>query len=287
MSVERIKLASIRTDGGTQPRAKTDEATVDRYAAAMREGAKLPPVVAFFDGTHHWLADGFHRYAASTTEGFIDIDAEVRQGTRDDAIVYSWGANETDAHRSAALPRTNADKRRAVESALRFYADKGVRKGDEDIAAVCKVSRQTVIRIRTELVTSNKLILPTRVESRDGKTRETANTGKSRPQSAAAATLESGMSKPSAVERTVPTVALMPSANMFAPPSKESSVLPVAATADVWNENDFLLDVGAQLDAWRDEWLQHRPNTSSLIKQLRLYVTVMEKEDARNRASNG
>jgi len=54
-----------------------------------------------------------------------------------------------------------------------------------------------------------------------------------------------------------------------------------------WDEQDFLCDVRAQVDDWKREWLRHKPTMSSLIKELRLYTNLMEKENARNRASNG
>lgn len=101
-------------DGGTQPRAAIDDTTARDYADAMTEGAQFPPVVIFYDGSDHWLADGFHRVHAALLCGLLDIDADVRQGTRRDAVLYSVGANADHGMR-----RTNADKRRAVEVLLR------------------------------------------------------------------------------------------------------------------------------------------------------------------------
>ena len=59
-----LTLASVRTDGGTQARAMLCEETVAEYAAALDGGVSMPRVVVFYDGTDHWLADGFHRVAA-------------------------------------------------------------------------------------------------------------------------------------------------------------------------------------------------------------------------------
>ena len=61
---ENIPINSIRLDGGTQPRASIDFDTVFDYMDAMTDGADFPPVVVFYDGTHYWLADGFHRVKA-------------------------------------------------------------------------------------------------------------------------------------------------------------------------------------------------------------------------------
>ena len=76
-----LSIASIRRDGGTQPRATTHMDWIEEYAADMLAGAVFPPVVVYFDGTAYWLADGFHRVAAVEAAGFIDINADIRQGT--------------------------------------------------------------------------------------------------------------------------------------------------------------------------------------------------------------
>lgn len=109
MSTE-LSLKGLRLDGGTQSRAALDPATVARYVEVLREeGKTLPPITVFYDGTAYWLVDGFHRVAAFQEIGRTLIQAQIRQGTQRDAILYSVGANATHG-----LPRTNADKRRAV-----------------------------------------------------------------------------------------------------------------------------------------------------------------------------
>ena len=60
----KLKPSQIRQDGGTQPRAEIWQDVVDDYAEQMTAGATFPPIVVFYDGTHYWLADGFHRLAA-------------------------------------------------------------------------------------------------------------------------------------------------------------------------------------------------------------------------------
>lgn len=110
---ERVKVHHIKLDGGTQTRAGLNEETIEDYAHAMLDGVAFPPVVIFYDGSKHWLADGFHRVHAAQRAKKVEIDAFVRQGTRRDAILYSVGANG-----GHGLPRTNADKRRAVETLL-------------------------------------------------------------------------------------------------------------------------------------------------------------------------
>ena len=108
-----LLLASLRTDGGTQPRAALSPEVIGEYAEDLEAGALFPPVVVFHDGSEYWLADGFHRFYAHARTGRSEIEADVRQGTLEDARWYSFSVNQ--AH---GLRRTNEDKRRAVKGAL-------------------------------------------------------------------------------------------------------------------------------------------------------------------------
>lgn len=137
----RLALSLIRTDGGTQPRAQLDLLTVEEYAEAMRAGIEFPPVVVFHDGETHWLADGFHRVNAARKADISEIAADVRQGTRRDAVLHSVGANT-----SHGLRRTNADKRQAVLTLLND--PEWVKWPDGRIAAHCGVSREYVVRLK-------------------------------------------------------------------------------------------------------------------------------------------
>lgn len=171
-----VAVGHIKADGGTQMRAGLDEATVNEYADAMAETGwgDFPPVVLYHDGTDYWLADGFHRLAAfrSLAAG-VDalIPADVRSGTRRDAILHAAGANA-----NHGLRRTNADKRRAVEVLLR---DEEWRQwSDAEIARRCNVTPMTVGRVRKELIYNNVIDAPSqRTVQRDGVT-YTQNTAK-------------------------------------------------------------------------------------------------------------
>jgi hypothetical protein len=107
----------------------------------------LPPIVVFHDGVDYWLADGFHRHAAHLKAGAADIAADVRKGTKRDAILHSVGANQ--AH---GLRRTNEDKRRAVLTLLND--EEWAKWSDREIARRCAVDHTTVIRHRASLVES-------------------------------------------------------------------------------------------------------------------------------------
>lgn len=147
MQVTALSVERIRTDGGTQPRAEMNQLVVDEYAASMEGGAAFPPVVVFHDGEGHWLADGFHRVAAARSLQRLSIGAEVRQGTRRDAVLFSVGANA-----SHGLRRTNADKRRAAEVLLADSEWSGW--SDREIARRCGVSDRFINSLRPP-VTAN------------------------------------------------------------------------------------------------------------------------------------
>jgi len=95
-----LPLAQVRFDADCQSRVCLDEETVAEYAFRMQEGATFPPITVFFDGSEYWLADGFHRYAASKglarergDEASAEVPAEIRQGTRLDAVRHALSAN--------------------------------------------------------------------------------------------------------------------------------------------------------------------------------------------------
>lgn len=139
-----LKIDSIRTDGGTQSRAALNPAVVEEYAQTIRDGTDFPPVTVFHDGKKYWLADGFHRVAAYRAAGAVEVEADVRQGSKREAQLFSFGAN--DAH---GLRRTNEDKRRVVTAML---SDKEWSKwSDREIAAQCKVSHTFVAKLRSDL----------------------------------------------------------------------------------------------------------------------------------------
>lgn len=169
--MSNIAIAKIRQDGGTQPRAQINLFTVGDYAEEMRAGVRFPDVVLFFDGSDYWLADGFHRVLAAIHAGLEAINADVRQGTLDDARWHSYGANATHG-----LRRTNEDKRLATESALQHpYASKY---SDEQIALHVGVHRNTVLNYRNKQPA--QFVQDTRIVNRNGTTYEmdTANIGK-------------------------------------------------------------------------------------------------------------
>lgn len=147
-NTEPVSSDKIRIDGGTQPRAEINETVVAEYAELLADNVELPPVTLFFDGTDYWLADGFHRYHAYRKNGTADIPADVREGTRRDAVLYSVGANA-----DHGLRRSNADKRRAI--LVMLNDDEWLTWTDHQIGQACVVNYKVVTKLRGELSESS------------------------------------------------------------------------------------------------------------------------------------
>lgn len=140
----KLRIDQIKLDGGTQPRAAIDQNAVRDYAEALQNDAQFPPVTVFYDGNEYWLADGFHRLNAHKYLDWLEIDADVKQGTRREAVLFSVGANAVHG-----LRRTNADKRRAVETLLND--SKWNKWTDREIARQAQVDHKFVGKLRAEL----------------------------------------------------------------------------------------------------------------------------------------
>lgn len=168
-----LELEQIRIDGGTQSRVELNQETVAEYAQAFTDGAEFPPVVVFFDGASYWLADGFHRYFGARDAGESAIAVQVINGTQRDAVLYSLKANATHG-----LKRTNADKRKAVETLLKDA--EWAAWSDRKIAEVCGVGYSLVSDVRKAICPIRADAPVARTVERNGKTytQNTANIGK-------------------------------------------------------------------------------------------------------------
>lgn len=141
----KIAISKLRRDGGTQFRVNKHEDVIEEYAAAIRRGEQLPPVVAFYDGTDHWLADGFHTTDAHELTGAKEIEADIRAGTLRDAVLYA----ATEANRAHGIRFTNEEKRSRVRALLADQEWAGWT--DREIARRCGVSNNMVSEMRREL----------------------------------------------------------------------------------------------------------------------------------------
>jgi hypothetical protein len=185
MKPKRIAIEDIHRDMLLQPRAELHKDWIEDYAMDMVAGAKFPPVVVFFDGLRHWLADGFHRMYAAEACGMKSLLADVRDGKRRDALLFSLSVNSEHGHR-----RTNEDKQRAVDIML---ADREWSKmSDNKIAEQCSVGQPMVSRRRKAMASYSENKMETRTVTRDGTTYEmdTSNIGSSDSRAAIENTVE-------------------------------------------------------------------------------------------------
>jgi DNA-directed RNA polymerase subunit RPC12/RpoP len=173
-----IEINKIRTDGGTQPREGIDKNIASEYGLQMQANGvgSFDPVVIFYDGQDYWLADGFHRVQGAKYFNIRSIRADIRQGTRRDAVLYSTGANG-----KHGLRRTNADKRRAVATMLQD--EEWRRWSDRRIAEHCYVSQPFVSNLRAELFPQDSPDNDYQVlrQGADGKTYNVSNIGSKKP----------------------------------------------------------------------------------------------------------
>lgn len=139
----KLKLTDIKLDGDLQSRVEISDEVVNDYSEALREGAIFPAVTIFYDGASYHLADGWQRYFAHKKAGLALIEADIIEGTRRDAILYSVGANA-----KHGLRRTNLDKRKAVLTLLDDF--EWCELSDVAIAKHCCVTSMMVGKIRKE-----------------------------------------------------------------------------------------------------------------------------------------
>lgn len=140
----KIKISDI--DLSLQTRAGTDAETIDNYAEAMKDGSHFPPVTVFTDGKHKWLSDGFHRVMAKKQNGEQFIEADVRKGDENDAVVFGGTANNKQGKRP-----TRADVQHFLEMVWeRREAIFGGTPTGGNLADKCGVSRQTGVKFVEE-----------------------------------------------------------------------------------------------------------------------------------------
>ena len=85
-SMPHLRIADLLANAPVEPEAHLDAMRVERDAEMIEAP---PPVVVFDTGEGLLLADGYHRVAAARRRGQATIEAEVRNGSRQDALQYA------------------------------------------------------------------------------------------------------------------------------------------------------------------------------------------------------
>jgi ParB-like chromosome segregation protein Spo0J len=84
----QVRIADLLASSPVDPTAHLDPDRVRDYAERLDD---LPPVVAFRTERGLILADGYHRVAAAQARGMDTIDAEIRDGSAHEALLYAVG----------------------------------------------------------------------------------------------------------------------------------------------------------------------------------------------------
>lgn len=170
---KQLRLANITIDAGIQPRAKgLNEAKVEEYRVDIEGGDEFPPLVVYQSSNNTiWLSEGFHRAEAYKRAGIKQVACVVRKGERKDARLNACGSNY--AH---GLPRTNDDKRRALEMVL------------EDFPTWSNPQIAKAARVSVEFVRKHR-------PAEEGEMRETSDGRKHPARSGAPATVAGAPSK--------------------------------------------------------------------------------------------
>lgn len=94
-AMTRLAITDILAKAPVDAERHLDPARVDFYRRAMD---RFRPVVVFETEDGLLLVDGYHRVAAAVREGRETIEAEVRPGSRTEALEYAaaLGARQRD-----------------------------------------------------------------------------------------------------------------------------------------------------------------------------------------------
>jgi predicted nucleic acid-binding Zn-ribbon protein len=110
----------------------------------MKDGDKFPPITVFNDGSDHWLADGFHRFFAYKANNETMVEAEVINGTLEDATLYAFAANA-----KRGLSMSDEDNRNVITLMLKHPM--WSLWSDREISRHVGVSNMTVGRVKQSL----------------------------------------------------------------------------------------------------------------------------------------
>jgi len=101
--LKRLRIAAVLANPHVDPAAHLDPARVRHYVDA---GEDVEPVVVFQTEDGLLLVDGYHRVAAARMRGATTVTADVRHGSRHDALRHA-------VERAAAERGVSPDEARA------------------------------------------------------------------------------------------------------------------------------------------------------------------------------
>jgi len=142
--IKVLNIAAIVLDPGLQPRVHMVDGLAEAYARDMENGDEFNPITVHWNGVNYLLTSGWHRLEAHKILGRASIKAEVLQGTFDDALWFSVGANNKNGARLSV-----SDRRRNIEVLLRHPLLS--KKPLSEISRQCDASPALVKKVRDEM----------------------------------------------------------------------------------------------------------------------------------------
>lgn len=149
-TTEGVRMLSISliSRNGTQSRKEINARTISDICYAIKDRNSIDPIIVFFDGTNHWIGDGYHRLEAHLKEKREVISAEVRRGSREEALRFNV---ETNANADKTR-WTNDDKRNAVTMLLESGGHVEIPRAlADEIASLAKCHAALVYKIASEI----------------------------------------------------------------------------------------------------------------------------------------
>jgi len=136
-----MSLDSITVDDRYQIRERQSTDMIARYTEAIEAGVSMPPVLVWQSEGVNYLIDGFHRVRAYESAGVRQVQVQIFEGDRLQAMQKAVEANL--AH---GLGMGQRDLRRAAKILLTQARQQGVQVSQSEYATRFGVSRTTVAR---------------------------------------------------------------------------------------------------------------------------------------------
>ena len=160
--IKTIFLEDVDVDHSPMVRADLRPEVIEEYSAIYKKDKKKMPVIDLFMEAGNkklLIGDGMHRLQAMRSLNFKACQANVHAGVYEDALKYALLANERHGIR-----RSQADKRRAVEEAIKQWP----KVSNVQIATLASVDDHTVKAVRDWLEQQGKVAPEPIRTSKDG-----------------------------------------------------------------------------------------------------------------------
>lgn len=179
-SAEIVPVANIIAHPEIQVRTQgLNPEWVDTFVNILQSDGELEPIVVYRVDDKYYVADGFHRLAASIQASVHDIRAYVHQGTFEDAKDHAESANL-----EHGLYLTNQDKKNILYRRLEREHE-WIQLSNRKLASILGVAPPTIGEWLTEFSTVRNLTVDrSQTVGADGKKRDTSKIGiksKSKP----------------------------------------------------------------------------------------------------------